>query len=169
MTPRTAMLSAFIILGILLALAVSTPFMAPFGTFVHLDGLPAYMDHGWQGHGAAGAAYMLGDIVCHQEMDRSFILNGSQMPICIRDTGILAGAVAGCAAATTLIGKLTGRRVLTIGVILTLVTGAEWFLEGTIGDMPCPRFLSGIVTGIGASVLLGWWIMEARLRQTTVI
>lgn len=164
MTPRTAMLTALIVLGALLALVLAAPFTAPFGTFVDLDGTPASVDHGWQGRGVAGAVYLLGDIACHQEMSRSFVLNGSQLPICIRDLGILAGAAAGCAATVPLVGRLEGRRVFAAGLVLTLVTGAEWIMEGTVGDMPRLRFMSGIVTGIGASVLLGWWATESYRR-----
>ena len=143
MAPRKFMLAVLTALSVLLILNLAAPLMAPYGTFTGLDGLPASIDHGWQDHGLAGVMYLLGDVFCHQEMDRSFILNGSQLPICIRDIGILAGAVAGCALTVILINRLRGNRVLAIGVV---------------GDMPAPRFLSGIVTGIGASILLGWWI-----------
>ena len=152
------MLAVLTALSVLLILNLAAPLMAPYGTFTGLDGLPAFIDHGWQGHGPAGIMYLLGDVFCHQEMDRSFILNGSQLPVCIRDMGILAGAVAGCVLTVFLIDRLKGNRVLAIGISLTLVTGVEWCLEGVVGDMPVPRFLSGIVTGIGASILLGWWI-----------
>ena len=158
MAPRKFMLAVLTALSVLLILNLAAPLMAPYGTFTGLDGLPASIDHGWQDHGLAGVMYLLGDVFCHQEMDRSFILNGSQLPICIRDIGILAGAVAGCALTVILIDRLRGNRVLAIGIVLTLVTGVEWCLEGVVGDMPTPRFLSGIVTGIGASILLGWWI-----------
>ena len=151
-------------LSVLLFLNVIAPLMAPYGTFTGLDGLPASIDHGWQGHGPASMMYLLGDVFCHQEMDRSFILNGSQLPVCIRDMGILAGAVAGCVLAVFLIDRLKGNRVLAIGIALTLVTGIEWCLERVVGDMPAPRFLSGIVTGIGASILLGWWIAREYER-----
>ncbi len=158
MAPRKFMLTVLTALSVLLILNVAAPLMAPYGTFTGLDGLPASIDHGWQGHGPAGVMYLLGDVFCHQEMNRSFILNGSQLPVCIRDIGILAGAVAGCVLTVLLIDRLRGNRVLAIGIVLTLVTGVEWCLEGVVGDMPAPRFLSGIVTGIGASILLGWWI-----------
>lgn len=35
--------------------------------------------------------YYIGDFNCHQKHYRSFILNGNQMPVCARDTGIFLG------------------------------------------------------------------------------
>lgn len=35
--------------------------------------------------------YYIGDINCHQIYERSFILNGNQMPMCSRDVGIFVG------------------------------------------------------------------------------
>lgn len=38
--------------------------------------------------------YGLGDLICHQKRSRSFIINGNQMPVCSRDTGLYLGVVA---------------------------------------------------------------------------
>ncbi len=146
-------------LGVLTALFLSAPYMAPPETFLGLDGSPMVIDNGWLGHGPAGVAYLIGDLLCHQETARSFILNGSQLPVCIRDTGLLIGLLAGCAASCFSLDRLRGRRVLTIGVVLLLVTAVQWALQGTVGDHEAIRFASGIVSGIGASVILGWWIV----------
>ncbi len=146
-------------LGILAALFLSAPYMAPPGTFLGLDGSPMIIDNGWLGHGPAGLAYLIGDILCHQETARSFVLNGSQLPVCIRDTGILLGSLAGCAASCFFLDRLRGRKVLIAGVVLLLVTAVQWALQGTVGDNEAIRFASGIVSGIGASVILGWWIV----------
>ena len=146
-------------LGILATLFLSAPYMAPPGTFLGLDGSPMVIDNGWLGHGPAGIAYLIGDLLCHQETARSFVLNGSQLPVCIRDTGILLGSLAGCAASCFFLDRLRGKKVLIAGVILLLVTAVQWALQGTIGDNEAIRFASGIVSGIGASVILGWWIV----------
>ncbi len=146
-------------LGILTALFLSAPYMAPPGTFLGLDGSPMAIDNGWLGHGPAGAAYLIGDVLCHQETARSFILNGSQLPVCIRDTGMLLGALAGCAASCFFLERLRGRKVLIIGVLLLLVTVVQWALQGTAGDHEAIRFASGMVSGLGAAVIFGWWIV----------
>ncbi|MBM7571602.1 DUF2085 domain-containing protein [Aquibacillus albus] len=38
-----------------------------------------------------GWMHFLGRAICHQIPERSFIINGVQMPVCIRDTGIYLG------------------------------------------------------------------------------
>lgn len=158
MDGRMMMLAFAAFLGLLAALFFSAPFMAPPGTFCGLDGSPMVIDNGWLGHGPAGLAYLIGDVLCHQEAGRSFILNGSQMPICIRDTGLLLGAFAGCAVASFFVDRLQKRRALVIGAALLLATGIQWALQGAVGDNASVRFASGIVSGVGASVILGWWI-----------
>ncbi len=39
--------------------------------------------------------YAFGDINCHQKHERSWEINGNQMPICTRDVGIFAGIAVG--------------------------------------------------------------------------
>ncbi|MBT4059818.1 MAG: DUF2085 domain-containing protein [Euryarchaeota archaeon] len=39
--------------------------------------------------------YGFGDLNCHQKHERSFEINGNQMPVCTRDIGIFAGIVIG--------------------------------------------------------------------------
>lgn len=35
--------------------------------------------------------YVIGDAICHQKTSRSLIVNGNQMPVCARDTGLYLG------------------------------------------------------------------------------
>ena len=137
----------------LLAWFVLSPFTAPYGAYTHLDGSPGILDHSWS---AAEFPYLLGDFLCHQEMDRSFILNGSQLPFCIRDIGLLLGLAAGLVLCYFLDRRLGDKKVLWLSVLMIAVTGVEWLAEQAVGDMPEARFLTGIVTGAGAALLLGW-------------
>ena len=41
--------------------------------------------------------YGFGDINCHQKYSRSWVINENQMPVCVRDIGIFAGAALGAA------------------------------------------------------------------------
>ncbi|NPA76079.1 MAG: DUF2085 domain-containing protein [Euryarchaeota archaeon] len=41
------------------------------------------------------AVYISGDYMCHQHADRSFFINGNQMPYCARCTGIFLGLAFG--------------------------------------------------------------------------
>jgi uncharacterized membrane protein len=42
--------------------------------------------------------YLAGSVVCHQLPERSFFLDGQQLPVCARCTGLYAGGLAGLAA-----------------------------------------------------------------------
>jgi len=43
----------------------------------------------------AAFAYAFGDLNCHQKSERSWELNGNQLPVCTRDLGIFAGMLFG--------------------------------------------------------------------------
>ena len=167
MTRRRWLALAATIFALALALMIAAPFMAPYGTFVGLDGSAANIEHGWMGHGPAGLAYLIGDIFCHQQEARSFILNGSQMPFCIRDTGIIAGAFLGFILSRLMESRLSDRRFAWAGACLIAVTAVEWISEGFVGDMPSARFLSGMCCGIGVAIFLGW--MLYRDTQNDVV
>lgn len=144
--------------GALLVLFLISPYLFPPGSFIGLDGSPTVIDHGWQG--LSGIGYLLGDIICHQQSSRSIMLNGNQMPICIRDLGLLIGLVAGLTICYLADLRLSGRRVPLVGLALVVITGVEWCLEYVMGDMPVPRIASGIVSGIGAAMILGWLLYK---------
>lgn len=143
-----AAVTAFMLIMIL------SPFMYGSGTIVGLDGVPGSVDNTWS---LTTVQYALGDIFCHQEMSRSFVFNGNQMPFCIRDTGIFVGLSAGLIA-SVLYDKKAGRTVACIGLALICVTAIEWLAESCIGDMPNIRFVSGICAGLGASMLVRCYI-----------
>ncbi len=140
------------------ALIFTAPFMAPYGTFTDLGGAAGSIDHHWGGNGFPDAVYALGDLLCHQDGSRSFVLNGSQMPICIRDTGILLGLLAGFLVSIPIGARIGDNRYAVIGVILGCFTVVEWVSERFVGDMPEMRFVTGMVTGIGVAVFLVWML-----------
>lgn len=156
MSRRQWVIAAAAVFGIITVLVILAPFMAPYGTFRGLDGAAGYIDHGWQGHGVAGVMYLLCDMFCHQEEARCYMLNGSQLPVCIRDVGILAGLFVGFLACIPLGSRVSDRRFSYAGVVLVLIMVAEWAAESFIGDMPVPRLLSGICAGVGAAIFLCW-------------
>ncbi len=157
---RRVLVVAIVATAALLALVVLAPCMAPYGSFRHLDGTPSMIDGGWEGHGLASAVYALGDFFCHQEEARSFFLNGSQLPFCVRDVGILVGLPVGFVLCLALGDRLSDRRIAWIGVILVLLMGAEWLYETTGADIAWLRFASGLSAGVGAALFLGWLLFR---------
>ena len=136
-----------------MVLFISAPFLSPYGTYAGLDGSPAYIDHNWK---ITEFPYLIGDIFCHQEYDRSIILNGSQMPVCIRDFGILSGFTAGVLYSATKNEWKDDTKLLLCGAVLASATVIEWAAEQFAGDMPESRFVTGILSGAGIAVILQW-------------
>ncbi len=157
--------------SVLMALAISIaamiviftiiPLCYPYGTFTHLDGSPSIMDHDWSDYGIVGAIYSIGDILCHQQQSRTFMLNGSEMPMCIRDVGLLVGAVIGFTCCFTRTSKLGDNRTLITGFILLVPTLAEWCCEHAFDlDLPILRFILAVISGFGAAMIVSHLIFR---------
>jgi uncharacterized membrane protein len=79
----------------------------------------------------AGVVYLFGSVICHQIADRSFHVDGAQLPVCARCFAIYAGAVAGACAARTSYAARTfmvrDRVVVVAAAVPTLLTALlEW-------------------------------------------
>lgn len=156
MIQDTLLKGLFVLFAILTLIMLAAPFALPYGELLHLDGSPSVMDHDWSGYGVAGVVYALGDLLCHQELARSFMLNGSQLPVCARDLGLLMGFTAGLAVGSQLKMELASRRFLFTGLMFMLLTAIEWIMEqAAVLDSQELRFSLGILSGIGAALVVG--------------
>lgn len=155
---RRALASAAAVCIFLAAGVLLSPYLAPYGTFIAEGGSPGMMDGWWRGHGAASIPYAIGDILCHQEPSRTFMLNGSHLPVCMRDTGMIFGAAIGFTACTLSGRSSYPKPFAIVGVVLVLVMLAEWSIETTGFDSPVLRTASGACAGIGASLFLTWML-----------
>lgn len=147
-----------ILLAVLLAIVIA-PLALPNDSIGGLDGSIGSLDHGedlddvpWPQR----AIYLLGDINCHQQDDRSFDLNGNQMPFCARDLGLLAGAVLGLAAFV-----LLGRKVPWTWFLVLLVPMALDGVVQAITDYESSNIvrlftgaIAGLAAGYGAGTLI---------------
>ena len=78
----------------------------------------------------AAITYLFGSLICHQLPDRSFHLDGVQLPVCARCIGLYAGTalmtlsrlVPWSGARTNDQGWLTPRTILVAGLAPTLLT-----------------------------------------------
>jgi uncharacterized membrane protein len=102
----------------------------------------------------AGAAYVLGSLICHQRPERSFHPWGAQVPVCARCEGIYLAApfaitftlAAQRRGARALRSRTVWQRVVALACIPTIVT-LMW--EWTTGDITpdIMRAVAGAVLG----------------------
>jgi uncharacterized membrane protein len=107
--------------------------------------------------------FAVGGVICHQRPDRSFFLDGHQLPVCARCTGLYLSGAAGLA--SWLGWKLAGRwrpfeidpraalRVLVLAALPTAVsvaTGTVGWWDGT----NITRALLAIPLGLTAGVIV---------------
>ena len=100
--------------------------------------------------------YTIGDWGCHQEQARTWMLNGNELPFCIRDLCIMIGFAVG-SLYHSLKGPLVDdmRCASLTGCVLILLTVIEWSAEHYLGlGNPAVRVLVSLVSGFGAVMLL---------------
>lgn len=150
---------AFIVISVLLLISVVVaPFTEMSGSFLDLDGTIGMMDHAdlW-GHVNifAGTVYGIGDMLCHQQVSRSLLLNGSQMPFCIRDVSMLIGLVAGLVAIRyrSISENRKKDAIFVTAAFVLLLT--DWTLQYTLGlNIWVTRVLTGIPVGFALALLI---------------
>ncbi len=163
MTPRNYLFTFFAVSAAILLTALIVPMVSPYGSFVHLDGSPGFIDHWdiWSSKDPITAViYLLGDIFCHQQMDRSIVLNGSEMPFCIRDLGLLIGFTVGCLVTGMRFGHpLIYRHARVYIVVSFLLIFTDWLIQHVFSlNVPFTRFATGLLAGAGFSLILYCWV-----------
>ena len=88
--------------------------------------------------------------LCHQDPGRSFVVDGSPIAVCVRCLGIYCGAALGSLLG---IGQVPARRLLAMAMALNLLDVATASLHWH-GSLPLPRFLLGLLLGLGVGAVL---------------
>ena len=88
--------------------------------------------------------------LCHQDPARSFMVEGSPAAVCVRCLGIYCGAAL---APLLRMVEASARRLLAMALLLNLLDVATATLHWH-GNLPMPRFLLGVLLGVGAGALL---------------
>ncbi|MCL2032591.1 MAG: DUF2085 domain-containing protein [Methanomassiliicoccaceae archaeon] len=160
-TPGRAVLlfsASFLVLMILPTL------LYPHGSFAGLDGRAGIIEN-WDQLAFADpltrTVYTMGDLFCHQEWARSFIINGSQMAFCQRDVSVLTGVIIGLLAADERVGRIYAGKSLCpiIGAVMISSTFIEWGIEYGLGaDILAARIATGLLAGAGIALLLQHYV-----------
>lgn len=104
----------------------------------------------------AAALYAAGSLICHQQPERSFYVDGAQLPVCGRCLGVYAGAAFGLALSfvPATVPHLAPRTLLIVGLVPTIVTlGLEWTGIADPGNIV--RGAAGVPIGLAAAFVLG--------------
>lgn len=163
---KSIVFAFFVFFFIWVLLQFLAPFMIPLGTATDLSGSVGVSDNEvvfrtmsfpW------GTVYSLGDRLCHQMPERSFILNENQMPFCVRCTAIWMGLAAGLLFMVVYTFELNERFFLVI--LLSLIPmGIDGIgqLFGFWESTNVVRFLTGVPAGLICGIALGAIIDELR-------
>jgi uncharacterized membrane protein len=101
----------------------------------------------------AAAVYTIGDVYCHQRLDRSLTMNGNEMPFCARDVGIFLGLALGM---LMVIALRPGFRIwLFVALVLPILLDGGMQLMGLHESNNMLRMMTGAMGGVGSSYLLG--------------
>jgi uncharacterized membrane protein len=151
-----------------LVLVVAAPFLLPAGSVTDLSGRASSVDNYEQiskMNPLPGAIYLFGDMNCHQLADRSFYLNGNEMPFCSRDVGIFIGLTAGMLVVLLLSPRFSWPLLLVLMLPILVDGGVQ--LTGWYESNNALRLLTGVLGGIGGSYFLGHfadWAQERGMR-----
>jgi len=144
------------------ALAILVPFTLAPGSVGDLSGTVGSVENDFGGlHPVAQVVYFLGDLNCHTRSERSFELNGNQMPFCARDTGLFLGLAAGMAAVLFLRPR-SSWAVIVLLALPVVVDGGVQLLFDYESTNPV-RLLTGILGG-GAAALFFGRLADSLLR-----
>ena len=152
--------AALLFFASFLFLMLIIPLLYPYGSFIGMDGRASIIEH-WNDTAFADplsrAIYGIGDLFCHQEQSRSFIINGSQMAFCQRDVSIMIGLSVGLLITDRRIGLIrTGDRMwLIIGILMIASTFIEWGISHVFEtDVLAARVATGLLAGAGIALVL---------------
>lgn len=156
----------FLVFFIFFILQVLGPLTMPTGSIDNLSGLTVLSDNEDEISKMPfpyNTIYSVGDRLCHQKEERSFFINGNQMPFCARCTAIWLGLSIGIFLMIFFEIKLSEKifLMILIGLIPLGIDGVGQLI-GLWESTNLIRFLTGILTGIVSGIALGVIIDELK-------
>ncbi|MCQ5375427.1 MAG: DUF2085 domain-containing protein [Methanomassiliicoccales archaeon] len=146
---------------------IISPFLVPSNTVSDLSGFVGQIDNSdivEKMNPLPRIIYTIGDIYCHQKSDRSFFVNGNQMPFCARDFGIFAGLTLGMLIAL-LVPKIKINAITFVLMFIPLVIDGTLQLLTSYESTNPLRLVTGILAGIAVAMLLSSLIREIFVDQ----
>lgn len=156
----------FLIFFIWALLQFSAPIFLPENSVEDLSGLVALSDNENTLNNMSfpwNSIYSAGDRLCHQKAERSFFVNGNQMPFCSRCTAIWLGLALGLLFIIFYTIQLDGK-FLFIALLCVFPLGLDGVsqLIGLWESTNLIRFITGLLTGFICGVAIGVIIDEIK-------
>lgn len=163
----------FFIMALFAVIQFITPFFIEEGSITDLHGSVGIIDN-QQFHDSIGfplnIPYILGDMLCHQKPERSFFLNGNQMPFCSRCTAIWVGLAIGLAVMIGYTIELNERfmAIIIMSLIPIGIDGTGQLL-GFWESTNLSRVITGLIIGVPVGCAIGVIIdeMKSLLKSKT--
>jgi uncharacterized membrane protein len=100
--------------------------------------------------------FPLGSFICHQRPERSFFIEGSQIAVCARCTGLYVGAALAAPWGLIAASSLTSARARRVLIAASVPTALTWSLEfaGLAAFSNVARFIAALPLGFAAAWLV---------------
>jgi len=164
----------FLLFFIWILLQFLAPIALPYKSVNNLDGITGFIDNQEKINNMNtpwNYIYGFGDRLCHQKADRSFFINGNEMPFCVRCTAIWLGLAIGLGFMVFFKIELNEKFIFLI--ILGLVPiGVDGVVQlfGFWESNNVVRLITGLLVGIICGMAIGVIIDEVneiRLSRKT--
>lgn len=161
MNPKQAKIVLGSVAALFSAWIIVAPLLIDCGIATNLDGRVGMIEHGdlWNSmNPVSGIIYWLGDLFCHQEEARTFMLNGNELPFCTRDISIFVSVAIGFFAVLATGMKRNRKTDFFVGISFLLII-ADWAIQRifVLNVLPT-RILTGALAGIAISFVLSFML-----------
>lgn len=157
----------FLLFTVWILLQFLAPLILPEGSVQDLSGLVVLDDNTMvidEMNFPWSVIYTVGDRLCHQKAERSFFLNGNQMPFCSRCIAIWLGLALGLLFMIFYIIQLDGKFLfIMLLCIFPMALDGLSQLFGFWESTNLIRFITGILTGFICGVAIGVIIDEIKV------
>jgi len=156
----------FLLFFIWILLQFLAPIALPSESISNLDGAVGLIDNQKEIYNMTvpwNSIYSCGDVLCHQKLDRSFSINGNEMPFCSRCTAIWLGIAIGLGFIVFYKINLDEKFIILIFIGLFPI-GIDGFgqLLGLWESNNLIRVITGVLTGFICGLAISIIIDEFR-------
>lgn len=156
----------FLVMFLFAFIQFAAPFFIPENTIDDLHGSVGMIDNQETLDSISfpwNIPYVFGDLLCHQKPERSFFINGNQMPFCSRCAAIWVGLAIGLAVMLVYTIELNERfMVLIILSLIPIGIDGTGQLLGFWESTNLSRVITGLIIGIPVGCAIGVIVDEVK-------